>query len=424
MALTSYRAAVRAPAAERQAAALLVLVALRGVLPEAIQFVASGRPAVITTLFVVRQSESHSPTAAAVARLLDLAVLLVAIVALFHDREQRGARAGRATLAFAALTAVSAASLLLHGSKPSLSLVVLAFAALSLGLSPPSRSSAMKIGGAYSVLLASVSLLVALLIPSVGLLASGDSRFYLWGSRRLAGVLSHPNALALALAVGLVIVAELARTDRRWRVGLLTVGVALFGTASRTAVLAAAAALLARWATSKLTSRSQAGPWTLSLVGTALFSALPLAAIVPSYLTDNGRLFVWEFVRRHWAESPLLGHGPEAWTKLAAGRLGPTDFAFHAHNLWLDLLYTTGLLGLVAMVVLMVFWARESRIAAISGASSLGLALMLVFLVESQTEVPIYLLSIDNRVVTLLLALAVSSAASAPRAEARGTQRA
>lgn len=420
--------------------ALFVAVAARAFVPDALEYLLRGRPPDLTT-FVVTRSGRH-PLASRAALLSDLIVLAVgAALVVRAFRDGRG-RVGRNPLlvALAGLWAVSAVATYAAGGSPRIASLAMGVALMGLVAAPPTRDEGLFLGAWLVLALAGVSVVVALVRPDVALVSSADGRIYLWQGERLAGLLSHPNALGYAMAMGLPFVLFAWRGAARVAAAGLVL-VSLVATASRTSLVASAVTgvllfALARGtepvapptATSKATMKAVATDArrlvvVVTVAAVLAISVQPLLGVRPPLVRSSGRFALWAYVRASWDSDPVLGRGAAAWDNLAREASGFIEFAFHAHNLWLETLFATGLVGITALSAMALLW-WYAVMTGIRQRDALGALAFFVFFLSATTEVPTYFLSWDSRALILVLALTVSWRSSAGRARSlasRGT---
>lgn len=198
---------------------------------------------------------------------------------------------------------------------------------------------------------------------------------------RLMGLSSHPNMLAVEAACLLCVVLPAAARgylDRRlaWVFGLLGAATIL-ATGSRTTALALALSVGAVWLRQR---RSLPAGIVLSGLGAAGITLVFGLGLMPRFdgmlgsfsrsgdareiLTLTGRTDLWLFVWDTFLDRPLLGYGfNSAEAVLSRGWYGNADAGYNAHNLLLQALLTTGLVGAVpltfALAVLCCHWLTE-----------------------------------------------------------------
>lgn len=393
--------------------ALLTIIATRSFMPEALRYLFGGRLSETSTDRVTIQVSS----AAHAAQLLDLTLLVVSgyvVLTAFRLGSRGGRRNGLLLLYLTVFLAGVLSMVVLDGSIR-LSLLAVGVALVALVVVPPSPVEAVAVGAVATTLVATISLALGPLLPETALIASGDERFYIWGGQRLAGVMSHPNALGYVLTIGLPLVMAWFR-DRTRFLAVLVIVAAVTATGSRTslvglAVIAGFVAVAARGPDlaergPKLTI-ARVLPLSFVLVASLCVSLLPWVGYRPVLMASPGRFILWDFVTAYWDSHPVFGHGPGAWADLATQSSTFYTFAFHAHNLWLDVLFTTGLVGASALALMVIVWVlRSMRMLRLSYLPTL---LATVFLLNATTEVPLYYLNWDARGAMLVLALSASA---------------
>lgn len=406
-------------AIDRRVRALLVLLTFRALLPDAMQYLLAGRDVAATTTDVI--VAGRVAAASSSARTLDLLIILLSAVLVLDAMWGRGARhrarfnALLATLLV--LWGITTASALLTTALPRLSTLAVGAALSAMIVSGLDRRTATTAMAYLTVAVASTSLLVALALPDVAFVGSTDERAYLFADLRLAGLLPHPNALAQLLAIGLpAVAASVAPRGRAFCVAVVIL--ALLATASRTGTLAAGIVLVGfvflRRRANAASAVNARGP-LLAFALTAAFtlSLIPALGARVAVLDSPGRVVLWNYAAVVWQERPILGHGAAFWSSIAAQSRTFYGFAFHAHNLWLEALVTLGLIGTVVLLILVLTWAQASIKAAAT--TTVPALTCLVFLINATTEVPIYFVSWDTRLVVLVMVLAI---ARAPRERA------
>ena len=186
---------------------------------------------------------------------------------------------------------------------------------------------------------------------------------------RLRGLFGSPNNLGLVLEravpllVGLAMVARGAGIRRMWWAGGIVAAAVLVGSGSRGAWLATAVALgiiaVPSWWRLGLRLRIAA----LAIVATpvvalaGLMGAGRLGVLFRAGDQSGAtRIWIWESALRMIAERPWAGIGPDNFLYLNSAFINPAGWRepnlSHPHNLVLDAWLSTGLLGLVAMVLI------------------------------------------------------------------------
>ncbi|RPH41802.1 MAG: hypothetical protein EHM87_18705, partial [Burkholderiales bacterium] len=105
--------------------------------------------------------------------------------------------------------------------------------------------------------------------------------------------------------------------------------------------------------------------------------------------TLTGRVAIWDVAIAEWRDNLLFGYGPSAWDKDFRARIG-MQFAFTAHNQFLQSLSTAGLVGLLTTVgyVATLGWLSVTAPRAERG---LALALLSILMSRILTETPLHI---------------------------------
>ena len=217
---------------------------------------------------------------------------------------------------------------------------------------------------------------------------------------RWAGPFPHPNNLGLFAAVAVTY--ALWRGGRlRWWVGLPSLALLLmsgsFGALA--ALVAGAATLFVFRRASGITRRSFSA--AVVVATTAAFLVWLNASSTAGIVTLTGRTTFWGLYWEYIQQKPLLGWGPDAGRYLVSIGVLPYP-ASQAHNLLLNTLFISGLLGLVCTGVCLVLMLLRSLSAARTGLT-LPLALLAVLGVTSVTETPFNYLSFNVAWAILLI---------------------
>lgn len=404
------------PRFERDRVFLSLLFA-RASLPTWADTVVRGRSSDELSVTVANTSSS----AALVTQLLGLALtfaLAAACVArVINNLDRPPGRVGSSWKFFLLVLTINAATVL-NGSGDVWLLLPL-FVAGSLALVPASPSTASMILRRWICVVAAANLLAGILLPNVALFSDESRRTLLRG--RLAGLESHPNALGLLLALGLpFLISEWTKgkLSARW---LAVSAFALIATSSRTALVAGIIGSILVLVAARRSAKGRPGAWARgTLAALAGLSIWPAFSDIPGVFRGDGRVEIWHFARSEWTARWLLGHGVDAWRSFASSKRIDVDFAFHAHNQWLDLLIVGGVAACVAGALWTVGLCRAAIVSSSATPALLGFAG--AFLVEMLSEVPIYTVALDSRFV-FLVAVSTIAANSRPRrsAQARTT---
>ncbi|MBT5808030.1 O-antigen ligase family protein, partial [Candidatus Uhrbacteria bacterium] len=101
------------------------------------------------------------------------------------------------------------------------------------------------------------------------------------------------------------------------------------------------------------------------LSGAGLFLANPSLSIGDTSL--KSRLIYWEIAIEGWVDAPILGVGHQNFDSVAERLYDPELYTISStwpdkpHNIFLELLVTTGLLGLISYLLLLGTWISSSK---------------------------------------------------------------
>jgi hypothetical protein len=226
---------------------------------------------------------------------------------------------------------------------------------------------------------------------------------------RLAGVLPQPNGLGYIAGTGIILALLDGHPSRPRALLAIVAAPTLLLSESRGAWLATAFVLCVGAARGRL-RHVRTGPAVWSPVGkaTVLFGLAAAASLLfashsGSFKTLDGRTKIWSYVLEQWHKSPLLGAGPGAWADaIASGAVPPS--VGQAHNQLLETLFTVGILGVVLLIVVFLFWFRAAVMAAAKG-QWLALYLLLYICIDAVVEAPFTLGSIGPTSWVLVTAL-------------------
>jgi O-antigen ligase len=105
--------------------------------------------------------------------------------------------------------------------------------------------------------------------------------------------------------------------------------------------------------------------------------------------TLTGRGQIWVVAINEWLHNPLFGYGPEIWGPVHRQRIG-MQFAFSAHNQFLQSLSAAGVFGLVGLLTYLWILGRSAlRVA--TATRGVSTALFLAILFRCMTETPLTL---------------------------------
>jgi len=215
------------------------------------------------------------------------------------------------------------------------------------------------------VIFCAVSIVVYFAIPEFGhyVYWVNEERFV---SPRLSGIAGSANNMALVAAFGLVVTGLYAREFHRMNrffvpVSILVCGTALLMTNSRSPLMMALLILLLVYGFAW--KRLYAGLFLIS-AGVLLFAALiPLgqeillkavsrSGDVGEVTSFTGRTEIWYAVLKLVEAQPLMGYGYASSVFVLPQHANEVGFATsHAHNVMLQLLLTTGWIGVILFVL-------------------------------------------------------------------------
>lgn len=186
------------------------------------------------------------------------------------------------------------------------------------------------------------------------------------------------------------------------RAGVLTMVVAL----ALCPLLYVGPAMLARGRTAVLRiSRSwafaaMAGAVVFAIVATLMLgSSTPGIALFQSRLSGDLRVSLWTSAIDMMGTYMPFGSGPGSFVDVyniyeRQSQLSP-QYANHVHNDWLEIVLTTGIFGILALVVAVVAWVRRALAVLQGGRTNtgllhrLGLGLVLIIAIASFVDYPI-----------------------------------
>lgn len=193
---------------------------------------------------------------------------------------------------------------------------------------------------------------------------------------RLARPFGTPNQLGSAAAITLLLVFLAAnRGQIGWRSPILLLSApaaiaCLVLSQSRTSLLALVIALLAVFLVKRPRRALFFGAFVLLVLMSSIFLGIGVADIaglisrtgyVSEVTTLTGRTSIWSFYLQEIAKEPLLGYG-YASSKHLMPLLYRTYWGWtttHAHNMWIQVAFTTGIVGLALLTLALVaqFWS-------------------------------------------------------------------
>lgn len=166
-----------------------------------------------------------------------------------------------------------------------------------------------------------------------------------------------------------------------------------------------------RWRQSAYSVRNFSRPILVCLLGLAAVVALayifihdPLSQLAQDEQVTSltGRTDIWALAIDTWKRNPLFGYGTSMWD-VEFRRQSGMNYAYHAHNQFLQSLSVAGVLGLLGLVVYTIVLFRHV-FAANTATRGFSLALFWVIFIRYFTEAPLNMSSIfSGEFVTHLL---------------------
>jgi O-antigen ligase len=365
---------------------LIISVVVMVILPELLQYLTVGH-----IPETVHFPPPRSPLSSVAIRTISAALLLVCAV-IFLMRGHSNRNVSGATILLVGLVFPFIVSPTMPGTAD-IGRVALAVAVILAVWNIGAPVDGLKWVAISGSLIGAYSIIGALIAPEYMLYAKGSPITLIFGWQ-LAGPFVHSNFLgiycALALALSPLIVSV------RWRIfHQLILCAAILASASRICVIAAGVLAL-WWIICRFRSVI-----SVRLAGTALVGSSAAAVLVLPFLSWKGDAFtgrgaIWTASLSAWKESPLVGWGVNWFKETAAKGTFWTNLGGflppHGHNLVVDTLVKSGLVGLC--ILALVLWAaiRSTRAIGVSSHQIACFGYLIAFLVISTTEV-IWILS-------------------------------
>ena len=384
---------------------LIIAVVVMAVLPDLVHFLTVKHVAV--TPETVRLLPARTRLSSVVSRLAAVAVFLVCSVAVL----KRG-HPERNVFGVIALLLALIIPYIISPSLPGTADVfrVALAAAVILAIwnigAPVDGLRWVSITGS---IIAAYSIIGGVIIPEYMMYGDRSTKA-LFRNWQLVGPFGHSNVFGLYCVLALALSPLIVSVP--WRIinGLILCA-AIVASASRTALIAAG--VLALWwiicrFRSVISIRS-AGTALIGLCA-AVVVVLPLLSWKPQSFTGRG--FIWTASLKAWKESPVFGLGINWFetTATPAPYFARWAYLAEAHNLVLDTLVRSGLVGMCLVVLVLLAAIRSVRTLDVSSHQIACFGFLIAFLVESTTEADFILL--PNRqqfpVVGLVFAVLIS----------------
>jgi hypothetical protein len=177
------------------------------------------------------------------------------------------------------------------------------------------------------------------------------------GGLGFTGLLPNENLLGVALT-GSIPFAYLGFRGRARVLLPIALAGGAVATGSRTATVASLLVLIALMVVRPSVDGSAVRGWRLVAAWSTLVAALAVSAFMvlhrwsPTSLTTRPEL--WSVARHYIARSPWFGYGPEKWASLYNLSQIPYAAQHTSHNLWTDVLFAAGGVGLALFATLAV----------------------------------------------------------------------
>lgn len=254
------------------------------------------------------------------------------------------------------------------------------------------RDNLVRALTASCLILCLLSLAAYLGMPSLGRMSDWVNGSFVptW---RLQGVFGTANAAGGAAAVGVILtLLSPALAGTRWP-RLAAVGVfaaCLVLSNNRMAMAGLGAALFyANWAKGNKALKLAIVAFVASLVllvylgaGDELLELLSRSGSSDEITSGTGRTRIWAVVLQLWSEQPLFGYGAGAAKYILPKNPLLFAAAAHAHNLFLNILFSGGVVGLFLFVYGLGIVARQAA----SREDHRTIALLIFFMVYGITE--------------------------------------
>ena len=229
----------------------------------------------------------------------------------------------------------------------------------------PSYAQALTLLAWTTILVSAGSLIFAVLDPNVAFMSNMPTRLISpIFKHQLAGVFEIPNVLGIYSGLGIVL--AVGMKSRLRFLSFPICGLALIASESRTAWAATLAAISILIASSVAFRRGRSKLPTRYLIYAGVATLTLVLGLLGYVIATNGqarsldnRTLVWRYVVNNWTQSPLIGHGPGFWHAMIASSSLP-PWVGEAHNQFLETLMTTGILGVLLLIGVVICWTRKA----------------------------------------------------------------
>lgn len=134
----------------------------------------------------------------------------------------------------------------------------------------------------------------------------------------------------------------------------------------------------------------------LALIVLVLQGTLLQSVLSTDLSTLSGRASLWQISMNVWREYPIFGYGPNLWNLSFSQQFeGQYFLVGQAHNQWIQTIASTGILGLITLIVYLFYVIKKST-SEISYKNYLPLSLTLLLIIRMTTETPLTNTVIDE----------------------------
>ncbi|WP_375461963.1 O-antigen ligase family protein [uncultured Enterovirga sp.] len=345
--------------------------------------------------FRIREIEDKSIDAQIALRLLATGLVTITAATAFLVTHRRTSPVAMPTAWVAFLLYVMATSA--WSLQPAVSLVetfanLAAFAFLCAYRRILGESALVRTLLAACFTLCCLSIAAYLLNPQLGRMSDWVNGVFVPTSR-LSGVFGTANAAGAAAGLGILLTLLLAKLSwrRPWIYVLLAPMLfCLAASNNRMSVVATVASLIYAWIAAGeralklvlLALGIGVATLVMALSGDAILESLSRSGSVEEITSGTGRTRIWSVVLDLWMQKPLVGYG-EGSAKFILP-VHPLLFkaAAHAHNLYLNVLFAGGIVGLTLFAVALARTLRRG----VSQGNHRPIALLLFPLIYGLTE--------------------------------------
>jgi O-antigen ligase len=134
--------------------------------------------------------------------------------------------------------------------------------------------------------------------------------------------------------------------------------------------------------------------WLLILDPISLWEKFIRSKIGSEIITFTGRGQIWSVAINAWLDNPAFGYGPEIWGTEYRAQIG-MQFAFSAHNQFLQSLSAAGALGFACLMIYLWLLGRYA-VQASNKTKGVAFALFLLTILRSMTETPLAINTLFN----------------------------